>query len=51
VVENVTDERLFSRAAQHVAGGRPGSERAARYERSSERGRGAALISGQFLVD
>jgi hypothetical protein len=27
---------------QHVAGGRPGSERAARHERSSERGRGAA---------
>jgi phosphoenolpyruvate carboxylase len=29
-------------AASTYAGGRPGSERAARYERSSERGRGAA---------
>ena len=31
----------FSRAVQHVAGGRPGRERVARNERSSERGRGA----------
>ena len=36
----MTGEATSSSAAQLVAGGRPGSERAARYERSSERGRG-----------
>src|SRR5579859_4895384 len=38
--EKVAGPTSLTRAAQHVAGGRPGSERAARYERSSERGRG-----------
>jgi hypothetical protein len=37
-------------AAQHVAGGRPGSECAARYERSNERGRGAAGSPDPALV-
>jgi hypothetical protein len=39
-----------SAAASSYAGGRPGSERAARHERSSERGRGAAGSPDPALV-
>jgi hypothetical protein len=39
-----------SGAAKHVAGGRPGSECAARHERSNERGRGAAGSPDPALV-
>jgi hypothetical protein len=48
--ETMTGETPPTRAAQLVAGGRPGRERAARHERSSERGRGAAGSPDPALV-